>query len=69
MSVSVIFEAMKCNCINDYELNSVSIALPRIWMSFFVTEEAHAIVLVLGADRGGRAAPQGLPSSPPMDYM
>jgi hypothetical protein len=36
-------------------------------MSFFDTEEAHTVVLALGADRGGRATPQGLPSSPPLD--
>ena len=35
-------------------------------MSFFDTEEAHTFVLALGADRGGRATPQGLPSSLPM---
>jgi hypothetical protein len=32
-------------------------ALPRMWMSFFETEEAHAVVLAQATDRGGRAAP------------
>ena len=36
-------------------------------MSFFDTEEAHTVVLALGAGRGGRATSQGLPSPPPMD--
>jgi len=36
-------------------------------MSFFDTEAAYTVMLALGADRGGRATPQGLPSLPPMD--
>ena len=36
-------------------------------MSFFVTEDAYTVVLALGADKGGRATPQGFPSSPPLD--
>jgi len=36
-------------------------------MSLFDTEEAHAVVPAQGADKGGRATPQGLPSSPHMD--
>jgi hypothetical protein len=35
-------------------------------MSFFVTEEFHAVVPAEGADRGGRSAPQGHPSPPHM---
>ena len=36
-------------------------------MSFFDTEDAHTVMLALGAGRGGRATPEGLPSPPPMD--
>jgi len=36
-------------------------------MSFFVTEDAHTVMLALGAGRGGRANPQGLPSPPPLE--
>ena len=36
-------------------------------MSFFVTEEAHTVMLSKGTDRGGRGIPQGLPSPPPTD--
>ena len=36
-------------------------------MSFFDTEEFHAVVPAKGADRGGRSAPQGHPSSPHID--
>jgi hypothetical protein len=32
-------------------------------MSFFDTEEFHAVVLARGADRGGRSAPQVTPAS------
>ena len=38
----------------DYAFKSEKIALPWIWMSFFDTEEAHAVVLAKGAGRGGR---------------
>ena len=36
-------------------------------MSFFVTEDAYTVMLALGADRGGRATPQGPPGPPPLD--
>jgi len=36
-------------------------------MSFFVTEDAYTVMPAFGADRGGRAVPQGLPSSLPPD--
>jgi len=36
-------------------------------MSFFVTEDAHTVMLALGAGRGGRATSQGLPSPPRLD--
>jgi len=36
-------------------------------MSFFATEDAHTVMLAFGADRGGRAAPQGIPGPPPLD--
>jgi len=34
---------------------------------FFDTEEEHTVVPANSADIGGRATPQGLPGSPPMD--
>ena len=36
-------------------------------MSFFGTEEAHIVGLANVTDKGGRVAPRGLPSPPPMD--
>jgi hypothetical protein len=36
-------------------------------MSFFDTEEAHAVMPARVADEGGRAAPQEISASPPME--
>ena len=36
-------------------------------MSFFGTEEAHAVMLAYAADRGGRAAFKGPPTPPDLD--
>jgi hypothetical protein len=36
-------------------------------MSFFDTEESHAVVPAKGKDEGGRSASQVLPRSPHMD--
>jgi hypothetical protein len=37
--------------------------LPGIWMSFFDTEEAHAVKLAYAANGGGRAALMLTPTS------
>jgi len=36
-------------------------------MSFFDTEEAHAVMLATVADRGGRAAPKVTPTTPDLE--
>jgi hypothetical protein len=36
----------------DYYFSSVTILLPGIWMSFFDTEEAHAVMLAYAAYGG-----------------
>jgi hypothetical protein len=41
--------------------------LPGTWMSFFGTEEARAFMPARVADEGGRAAPQEIFTSPPME--
>jgi hypothetical protein len=40
----------------DYCLSSLTQLTRGIWMSFFDTEEAHAVMLAYAADKGGRAA-------------
>ena len=45
----------------DYCVSSVTTLFPGIWMSFFVTEEVHAVMLDMVADEGGRAALKGRP--------
>jgi len=46
---------------SDYELKSVTRAIPRISISFFDTEDAHTVVLALGADRAGELPLRDLP--------
>jgi hypothetical protein len=41
------------NYLFDYCLNSVTTLCRRIWMSFFDTEELHAVMLNKVVDRGG----------------
>ena len=48
---------------DDYCFSSVTILSLGIWMSFFDTEEAHAVMLAYAADRGGRAALKVTPTS------
>jgi hypothetical protein len=43
----------EANRIIDYYLNSLTTLCRRIWMSFFGTEEVHAVMLDIVADRGG----------------
>ena len=47
----------------DYSISSVIRLSRGIWMSFFDTEEAHAVMLAYAADRGGRAALKVTPTS------
>jgi hypothetical protein len=47
----------------DYCFSSVTTLSQGIWMSFFDTEEAHAVMLAYAADRGGRAALKMTPTS------
>ena len=47
----------------DYCFNSETTLSEGIWMSFCDTEEAHAVMLVYAADRGGRAALKVTPAS------
>ena len=47
----------------DYCLISITRLCRGIWISFFDTEEAHAVMLAYAADRGGRAALQVIPYS------
>jgi hypothetical protein len=51
----------------DQCFNREIISLPRIWMSFFATEEAHAVMPATVTDEGGRAAPQGMSTAQPME--
>jgi len=46
----------------DHYFSSVT-AVQGIWMSFFDTEEAHAVVLAYAANGGGRAAVKVTPTS------
>jgi hypothetical protein len=47
----------------DYCLSSIGTLIQGIWMSFFDTEEAHAVMLAYAAYGGGRAALKVTPSS------
>ena len=47
----------------DYCFSSETTLVPGIWMSFFDTEEAHAVMLAYAANGGGRAALKVTPSS------
>ena len=47
----------------DYFFSSVTTLARGIWMSFFDTEEAHAVMPAYGTDRGGRAALKVIPIS------
>ena len=47
----------------DYCFSSVTTLSRGIWISFFDTEEAHAVMLAYAADRGGRAALRVTPTS------
>jgi hypothetical protein len=53
----------KGNIFFDYCFSSVTALSRGIWMSFFDTEEAHAVMLDKVADRGGRAALKVTPTS------
>ncbi len=51
----------------DYYPNSVTTLCRRIWMSFFDTEEVHAVMPDKVADRGGRAALKVTPTPEDVD--
>jgi hypothetical protein len=47
----------------NYCFSSVTTAVQGIWMSFFDTEEAHAVMLAYAAKGGGCAALKVTPTS------
>jgi hypothetical protein len=53
----------QANLAIDYCLSSVTTLSRGIWISFFDTEEAHAVMLAYAGDRGGRAALKVNPTS------
>ena len=53
----------------DYCPNSATTLCRRIWISFFDTEELHAVMLDKVADRGGRAAFQVTPTPEDVDVF
>jgi hypothetical protein len=55
--------AFDLNSFIDYCLSSVTQLTRGIWMSFFYTEEAHAVMLAYVANGGGRAALKVTPTS------
>ena len=50
-------------CVIDYCFSSETALTRGIWMSFFDTEEAHAVMLAYAAYGGGRAALKVTPTS------
>jgi len=53
----------------DYCFNPETTLFTGIWMSFFDTEEAHAVMLAYAADEGGRAALKVNPTSSDLEGL
>ena len=51
------------NKVTDYCFSPFTTLIQGIWMSFFDTEEAHAVMLAYAANGGGRAALKVTPTS------